>query len=295
MTLTLSAYFEQWIALRAAALRPRTVESYRATFRLHIAPALGRKWLRMLRPAQITQTLATICATGHTRTAELVYVLLRKLLADAALAGAVGANPMARVQRPQHRPRRAAWLSADQLSRYLLTIQSDPYRIAWLLAICCGLRRGEICGLRWQDVDFTGRQLHVTNQRQLIGGKLIDGAPKSDAGMRTVPVPDQLLAQLRGCRQLAGYVIVRPDGLPITPNGLYQAHRRALDRAGLAPVPLHALRHTMAATAVSAGVPVRVLQPILGHAHYSTTADTYGHIDPAAMRNAIDQLAAIML
>lgn len=284
------AWFSAWLSLRAGALAPRTVDCYRDLYRLYIGPAFGSCDLSEVSAARITTMLANICASGHTRTAVLVHAVLRRALADAQRCGHVSASPMADVPRPAHRPKPAAWLAPETIPAYVAAASRSPYRVAWLLALCCGLRRGEICGLRWEDIDFKARVIHVRNQRQrLASGQIVDRPPKSAAGIRDIPIPADVLPALRAARSIGGYVVISPrTARPITPNGLDQAHAHLLASAGLDHVRLHDIRHTMGAVAIREAIPIKVLQYLLGHAHYSTTADIYAHVDTDAARAAID-------
>lgn len=278
---TLFEYLSDWLALRSGALRPRTIESYSSLIRLHIAPMLGAVPVDQLTPLHIRPCLAAIVATGHTRTAELCYVML-----SAALAALPG-DPMKGVPRPahiQHTP--DAWTD-DQIAAYVSALADHRHGLALGLGLMLGLRRGEICGLRWQDVDYDLCEISIINQRmRLDSGQIIDALPKSRASVRTVPVPPVLMAWLRRCRGLAGYID------PITPSGLDAAHRALVRRLGLPPIPLHGLRHSMATACIRHGGDMRSLQLLLGHAKYSTTADRYTHPDRFMLRRAVDAACA---
>lgn len=288
--MTTEQWICQWIDLRSAKLKPRTIESYRDLLRLHIAPAIGRKGLKRVKPEQIQQLLADLCAAGHSRTAELCYVLLRASMRDAVRSRHMRYSPMDAVQRPDHRPAPGKAWTPDQCAAYLMAISGNRHRLAFLLALLCGLRRGEICGLRWADVDLRARVLHIRNQRiRLATGQIVDAPPKSDAGVRDVPIPVALLPLLRGLRRIGGYVD------DITPSGLDAAHRRALIGVGLPYIRLHDLRHTMATNAVRHGATMRALQAVLGHAHYQTTADMYTHPDLDMLRGVVDAASAGMV
>lgn len=274
---TLSQYLSDWLALRSGALRARTVESYASVLRLHIVPAIGDVPVDQLSQWAIRPVLAAIVARGHTRTAELTWVILSAALAD------VPGAPMAGVPRPAHIQRTPDAWSDAQISTYMAALPGHRHGLALALGLVCGLRRGEICGLRWCDVSWDTSELHITNQRQrLADGRLMDGPPKSRAGVRSVPVPPPLMARLRAARQLSGYID------PITPSGLDAAHRALVARLGLPPIPLHGLRHSMATSCVRHGGDIRSLQIVLGHARYATTADRYTHPDRSMLRHAVD-------
>lgn len=277
ITMLLSVWLSDWIALRAPELKPRTIESYKDLCRLHINPALGQWELHELTPEAITHMLAGISAEGHSRTCEMCYVLLRSALKDCE------PDPMRRVRRPAHlQVSPEAWSDAD-CATYLRALVGHRHQLPLSLALLLGLRRGEICGLRWQDVDFQRGLIHIVNQRQrLASGEIVDLTPKSRTSVRTLPIPGQLLPLLRRCRQLSGYLC------SISPSGLDAAHRAIVRRLGLPYIPLHGLRHSMATACIRHGGDMRSLQAVLGHASYATTANRYTHPDVDMLRSTID-------
>ena len=275
-------YLKDWLTLRSGGLKVRTVESYSSLIRLHIGPRLGQIPIEDLTGLEIRAALAAIVSSGHTRTAELCYVLLRCALAD--LPG----NPMRGVPRPAHIQQTPdAWSDAD-IAAYMAALRTHRHGLALSLGLVLGLRRGEICGLRWTDIDFDRGQVNVCNQRlRLDTGQIIDGTPKSRSSVRSLPLPPPLLEQLRHSRQLGGYVC------PLTPSGLDAAHRRLVHRLGLPYIPLHGLRHTMATSVIRHGGDMRCLQLLLGHANYATTANRYTHPDRAMLATALDAAAMV--
>lgn len=300
MAVTLSAWLDEYLTLRALELAPRTIESYRDQARLHIGPAIGAVPIDALQPSQIAVMLTAICDAGHARTAQICRDLLRSALRAAVEAGAIAQSPAAHVPKPRHRRADARWWSPDELRAFVATSQGTRWTVAWQLALCCGLRRGELAGLRWADLDLQHGVLHVRNQRQRVKGRgVIDGPPKSEAGIRDLSLAPQLVAMLRMAhrcqRPLSAYVMCAANGAGIDPHSLNVALARAIQAAGVRSINLHGLRHTMATLAVALGVPIKVLQGILGHAQYSTTADTYAHIiDPASIA-AMDTITAHVL
>lgn len=275
-------YLWSWLTLRSGGLKVRTRESYASLIRLHIAPLLGGVDLTQLNAAQIVAALASIVATGHTRTAELCFVLLKAALKDSPGA------PMRGVPRPAHiQTTPDAW-SDDQIRAYMAALHEHKHGLALQLGLVLGLRRGEICGLRWSDVDFDRGTVTVCNQRlRLDTGQIVDSTPKSRSSVRSLPVPAPLLSQLRRRRQLTGYVC------PLTPSGLDAAHRRLVRRLGLPYIPLHGLRHSMATAVIRHGGDMRCLQLLLGHASYSTTANRYTHPDRAMLQSSLDAAASV--
>lgn len=276
--MTLKQWLSDWITLRTD-LKPRTIESYTDLLTRYIVPALGAADVETLSPVEITHFLAEVVRTGRTRTAELLYVFLKAAFRD--FPGDV--NPLHRVRRPTHRQKSPEPWTDDQMAIYLAALEGHRQQLPLSLAIMLGLRRGEICGLRWEDVDFDRNVIRVCNQRQrLATGEIIDCTPKSESSIRTLPIPLALSAPLRRSRQLSGYVC------SITPSGLDQAHKRLCARLELPPIPLHGLRHTMATSCIRHGGDMRSLQSLLGHSSYATTANRYTHPDQEMLRKALD-------
>ena len=303
--MTLGKWVARWVDLRAASLAPRTIESYRDLLRLHIAPTIGARKLKAIKSRHISSLLTDLVAAGHARTAQLVFVLLRASLRAAVQSGKLKANPCDQVEPPRHRRADPRWWTPEELSAFAKSCQDRPYGLAWQLALCCGLRRGELAGLRWIDVDQAAGLIHIRNQRQRVGGRLIDAPPKSAAGRRDLPIPPGLVLLLQRQQLLqqasailtgvAPVYVCSPDGSPIAPEALNRALAADVAAAGVRPINLHGLRHSMATLAVSLGVSMRVLQQLLGHADYSTTAGTYAHVLHSSEISAIAQIARSVL
>lgn len=303
MAKTVRKWVARWIDLRAASLAPRTVECYRDQLRLHIAPTIGRRQLKSLKPKHVSAILADLIASGHSRTAQLCFVILRASLKQAMSEGVIKSNPCDSVDPPRHRRADPRWWTPDELRVFAESCQDRPFALAWQLALCCGLRRGELAGLRWSDVDQAAGVIRIRNQRQRIAGVgVIDAPPKSVSGCRNIPIPAGLYPMLE--RQLLlqeassiltgtqTVYVVSPDGLPIAPDRLNKELQLDVAAAGVRPINLHGLRHSMASLGVSLGVSMKVLQTILGHANYSTTANTYAHVLTADQAAAMDKITA---
>lgn len=289
--MTLEAYLREWVLLRSAGIRPRTVESYESLIRLHIGPAIGDRKLTKLKSRHIAAMLKSIVDDGHARTAQLCYDLLRAAFRSAVDDRRIERSPIEAVKRPKHRTKRGKAWSKAQTRAYVAAVRGHKHQLAWLLAVGMGLRRGEICGLRWSDVDLRARVIHVHNQRvRLADGRLIDQPPKSDAGTRDLPMPKPIYEAFRRAFQWGdGYVV------PITPSALDAAHRTLLRRLDLPYIRLHDLRHTMATNAVRNGAAIRILADVLGHSDPAVTARFYTHTDAEMMIETVDAAALAMV
>lgn len=281
-------WLQQWLQLRSGNLRPRTVEQYRRLIG-HAAPIGGKK-LHKLKAEHVQKLLSAIMAEGHGRTAEQLYVLLRTAMRQAVQLGRIDKDPMTGVMRPVHRAAPHSVWSPEEQRAVMRALRGDPYQLEILLGLLCGLRRGEICGLRWSDVDLRAGIIHIRQQRQRqADGLLHDVAPKSDAGRRDIPVPRALRAPLAARAAIGGYVS------RLTPDSLSRALRRVEARAGVTHIGLHGLRHTMATNAVRAGVSLRVVQQLIGHSSFALTARVYTHPDADMLRDAVDVAAQYVI
>ena len=171
-----------------------------------------------------------------------------------------------------------------------------------------GLRRGEACGLRWEDIDLDRAQLRVVRQVQRRGGTVVESEPKSTAGTRTVALDhttvtalrqhrhrqlqDRLAAGRRWCE--GGWVFTYPDGRPVAPDTLTRLFAKLVTQSGLPPIRLHDLRHGAATLALSAGTELKVVSAMLGHSSIQLTADTYTSVLPDTAHKAAEDTAALV-
>ncbi|MCY1145723.1 site-specific integrase [Actinoplanes sp. Pm04-4] len=208
-------------------------------------------------------------------------------------------------------PAVAVW-TADQLAGFLGSVNDDPLFALWWLAGLRGLRRGELCGLHWADIDLDRGTLTIERNRTTAGYEVIEGDPKTPAGWRAVALDKRSVQILRIHRRYrqdrraetlengkpwfdTGYVFTRRDGKPINPNYATTRFRLLVRRAGLPPVRLHDLRHGAAFLAHEAGADLKTLQDLLGHSSILVTADTYTSVLPQIQRCCADATAQLVL
>ena len=286
--MTLSECVERWINRREISLAPSTILGYRTLFRKYIQPVeVCTREVGDLDEDDMIELLRPLIQAGHSRQAQLLQVLVGAVLKDLVRRRAIGWNPMDCVDRVKHHAKFRAWLTEEQARALLRSSREagDVYYIAWVLMLCCGLRRGEMLGLRWEDVDFDRQELRIERQRLRVERRIIETTPKSAASVRVIPLEEPIITELRLQRRRGKYII------DSTPEQMSAALDAAVRRAGVPRVTPHGLRHTMAATAASEGVTIKTLQTILGHAHYSVTADVYAHCNDQARRSAAHVVA----
>jgi integrase len=207
--------------------------------------------------------------------------------------------------------RRRAW-TAEQARRFLEVASADRLGAIWRLALASGLRRGELCGLRWDDVD--GNRITVRRQVLVRPGRAWDEErvyvreTTKSGRTRTVAIDEQTASELRRWKarqakeRLAfgpayrdeGWIVTEADGALIQPDTLSSRWKRLERRADVTPIGLHGARHTHATLALAAGARLDVVSKQLGHASIAITADVYGHPDDDAQATAAAKLRAVL-
>jgi integrase len=310
--LTVATYLaEHWLpAMQARGLRPSTLERYESHVRCAITPAVGGLPLQALMPTHLNKLYGDLRTSGRApKTIRNVHGVLSKALADAERWGLVSRNVARLADVPAvTRPKLRVW-SPEQTRAFLNAVASDRLFAAWLLAATTGMRRGELLGLRWADVDLNAGVLRVAQARVRAGNQVIAGEPKTARGRRTIALDPATVAALRQHRKRqteerllagprhtdSGLVFTMPDGSPIHPNRFGLWFRRRTRTAGLPAIRLHDMRHSYATAGLAAGVPPKVMSERLGHATVAFTLDTYTSALPAMDKSAADVVAALIL
>jgi integrase len=311
--LTLGDYLtEQWLPGQRSQLRPSTFDSYRRNIELHVLPRIGGIPLQRLVPEDLERLYAVLASDGRhdgkpgglaPKSIRLVHLVLHKALSDARRKGTVARNVADLADPPKQRAHRRheinVW-TAEELHRFLGICAGHRFHPAWFVASHTGMRRGEVLGLRWSDVDLDRRRLSVSQAVILVAYELVVSDIKTDTGRRTIDLDERTVAVLRGwrTRQLEERLLVgseyedhdlvfaRPDGAPTNPDLFSQSFDRLVARADLPRIRLHDLRHTHATILLKAGVPVKVVSERLGHAGPAFTMSVYQHVIPGMQADA---------
>jgi integrase len=306
----LGPYLDDWLAETVRlSVRPKTFVSYRSIVRIHLIPALGHIRIDELRPLDVQAYLNAKAASGLApRTVAYHRNILRQALGHAERIELVGRN-LAKLARPPRIPRREVRpLSPDEARAFLGAISGDRLEALYLLAIGCGLRQGEILGLRWSDVDLDAGTVRVRAALQRVEGVFALVEPKSYTSRRLVPLPAIVLAGLVAHQerklaercplaldpQFADLLFTTTAGQPIDGISVTRRFQRILKRAGLPRQRFHDLRHACASLLLAQGVPARVVMETLGHSQISLTLNTYSHVIPALGREAAERMDEVL-
>jgi integrase len=318
-SLTVAVYLAQrWLPSKKLTLRTSTHDSYRRNIELHVTPAIGRVSLRRLRPDHLERFYADLADHGrmdgkgglNSKTIVEIHMILRRSLDDAVRRGLIVSNP-ARVahapkRRPLSSPTSRVWTAA-QLSEFVNGTRSHRYHAALWLAANTGMRRGEVLGLRWGDVDLDLGLLCVTRSLVSVGYELHETRGKSRSARRSInldPITTELLSEWRQRRcaedpefdpdDPEGHVFSRPDGSATHPQLLSDAFKKLVARSGLPSIRFHDLRNTHATLLLKAGVPVKVVSERLGHSTPGFTMATYQHVIPGMQHEAALTFARLL-
>ena len=268
---TLSDFLREWLLAVKSAVRPGTWTGYRMNLERHVMPRIGSTRLAKLSAAQLNSLYAELMDEGRcdgsgglsTRTIRYVHAILHRALRDAVRWGKLGRNPADLAEPPKHdRPELDVW-TRPQLRRFLDIASADRLYAAWLLLSTTGLRRGELLGLRWRDIDLEGARLAVRQSLGSVGGKLTFAAPKTPKSQRRISLDPATVDALRayGKHQAeeraawgSGYhdsdlVFCQEDGSPLRPDSVSRSFHALIKKAGLPEIRLHDVRHTYATIA----------------------------------------------
>jgi integrase len=319
---TVAELGHRWLSEHAQAnLKPGAAADYRSTFYGHVAPVLGAVRLDDCSPQMISALLGRKRAEGLSgETVAKIRRHIHAMFAFAQDACLVSANPAdaARARGRRHGTHRARGteLSPVQVKRFLDAC-SPRWRAFFTVALDTGLRRGELIGLRWGDVDLLQRIIYVRRSigpydrpREPAGEERL--STKTQAGERLVPILDGAQAALEELFKRAADTgedapvfatvapktgrdgAIRPPGRPLDPRMVTRVFRRYATRAALPPtIRLHDLRHTAITNAIGQGEDILLLSAFAGHAKTSTTVDVYGHLMPDRVRRAARRMRSV--
>ncbi|MFH1331544.1 MAG: site-specific integrase [Actinomycetota bacterium] len=306
---------DYWLPLMRSQVKPSTFDSYRRNLDLHVLPYLGQLPLHQITPLRLNRLYAELLKSGRrngpgglsAKTVRYLHTTIHGMLADAVEAEVIAANPASRAKAP--RPSRVApidlhFWTPEELRRFLHFTRGHPLAVAWRLAAMTGMRRGEVLGLRWADVDLDLGRLAVRHAIISVAYEILESTPKTHHA-RVIDLDTETGRQLRahhnrqeGERTAAAVVgdlvFGRPDGEPIHPDSFSQAFDRVVARSGLPRIRLHDLRHSHATIALRAGVPAKVISERLGHSTPAFTLHQYAHVIPGMQAEAAAQIATLV-
>jgi integrase len=304
-------YLNEWLELVKPTLKHKTYDAYEGFTRVHLIPRLGHIKLNKLTTEHINGAWARMLKEGHSPTLiEHCYLRLSKALHDAIERKLIVTNPMQFVSKPRVEPKEMNPLSLEDIARVLEVAKDTEYYSIIHTAIHTGMRRNELLGLRWKDINLDESVLHLNRSiYRAKGGVTEHQTTKTKSASRAIDLTPSSAIHLRKlwelqCGDALVYeykvtenspVFIRRTGEPLLPTTVTHGFKKIVKKLGLDNVRFHDLRHTHATVMLLQGVHPKVVQERLGHSKMSTTMDLYSHVMPSMQKDAVKKFELALL
>jgi len=311
--ITVKEFLTRWLANHVEpSVRESTYESYKWTVETFVTPYIGSIELKALSPLHLQDLLGRLRKRKPALSKTMlhyVYAVLRGALNRAVKWRLILNNPILAVDAPKTEKFRSSSYTPELLSSLLLAAKSTPLHLPIMLAATCGLRRGECCGLRWQDVALDRGLMFVRNSLNRVAGKLKSQPVKTQRSERSIRLPEAVITLLTALKpiqtaekleagplyQKLDYVWAYDNGTPHDPTFLSHAFLKLLRSEKLPLIRFHDLRHTHATMLLLEHVPVKTISERLGHSSTLITQDLYSHVLPEMQLEAANAMDRILL
>lgn len=293
---------------------PTTFSRYQGMIRRYITPVIGHIPVQRMTTLGVqswVNGLKISPASGKEMSAATIkhaYHVLKVAMDKAVLAGIIYRSPCTGIMLPKGQKKQAVIYDEKEIRQLLNAASGTEMELVIDMELCMGLRRGELLGLEWGDVDWDHNQIKIIRNRVVVNGKSVVKEPKTATSVRTLDVPLPLMKKLKKHKMqclsnklrmglaytATDYIIVHPDGKPIYPEYLSQMLTKLQDKAGLPKCRFHDLRHLCASIMLLQGVNVKVAQERLGHKDITTTMNIYSHVLPSSAKEAADKIGELV-
>jgi integrase len=301
---TVSDYLDYWMRdIQARRIRETTMALYEMNIRLYIKPTLGGRKLKELSVSNIRGALTVLDERNCSgRTKQIFLQIIRACLNCAMREELIFRNVASLVEKPKYTPKEITIWSVEQSALFLYTIKEHRLYIVFLLLLSYGMRLGEALGLRWSDIDFDNGIIHIRQQIGRINGKITARELKAQNSRRTLSLMKHVGAELmkhakkegitppkfnpRFELSTQGTIATSKTGTPLDQRNLLRTFHKLTKEPGLPRIRIHSMRHTACTIMKDAGVPLKDIQLMSGHANPSTTMNIYIHGTPETQRTA---------
>ncbi len=302
--ITVGQFLDRWLEHVKPLVSPRTHECYGELVTKNIKPLLGAVLLTKLRPMQISDAYAKALSSGHRRgkggLAPSTHVILKSSMRQAVRWQTLAHNPVDAVDPPKIERATVRTYDLAQTAGLIDVTRGTRMTITVILAVLCGLRRGEIAALRWRNVNLDAAQLAVTESAEQTTAGVRYKKPKSGKG-RTVALSARVVNELRSHRLKQAqellvvgvpltddaFIVAQADGSPLQPRSItHQWHLLLANNRQLPRIRFHDLRHAHATHMLSSGVHPKIASERLGHSKVGITMDLYSHVIPGMQEDA---------
>lgn len=309
-SITLNEWAAEWLSFKRSRVTEATLASYRQVINHYILPYLGTVKLSKLSALNIRRLLDVLRDAGLSPRIQIyAYTLVKAMLTQAVKDELILKNVAISIEKPKHtKVRQMVTLSKEEIKKFMAVIPSEVHRRLFALAFATGLRRSELLGLRWSDVNFTKGTISVQQTVLRIGNDIvISSTTKNKSSKRTLSIPASVISQLKIQRLETqkwrlksnewndnDLCFPKLDGSPMYPTYLSQLCKKYATLSGFKDFTFHDIRHTHATLLIEAGVNFKVIQVRLGHSSFKETMDTYSHVTPIMEADVIEKLESIL-
>ena len=304
----LEVWFNDYAMLK---VRPSSHQTYRGYLDHHIKPYIGNIPLTKLSSLDLQRLYKKLLSDGRVdrieskkqpkglsaKTVRNIHQIISSALKLAVEQKLIARNPAEGCALPKVERKEMQTLPVEQLTSFLREAKDSGVFALYYIDLTTGLRRGELLGLKWSDIDLEKGDLRVQRQIGRIDGKIIEMPLKTKNAYRTLPLSADAIDVLMQQRRKTGnseWVFPSPTGGPMSPDSVLHMLHRVLKRAGLPKVRFHDLRHTFATLALQNGVDIKTVSGMLGHFSAGFTLDTYAHVTTSAKREAAKTMGSLL-
>ena len=304
----LEVWYENYAKIK---MRPSSYLNYRGYIENHIKPQLGKIPLNDLTTLHLQQFYKKLLAEGRVerieaqkqpkglsaKTVRNIHQIISSALKLAVEQRLIARNPAEGCALPKAERKEMQTLPVEQLTSFLREAKDSGVYELYYLDLATGLRRGELLGLKWTDIDLDRGVLKIQRAISRQNGKVVEAPLKTKNAYRTLPLSADAIDVLKAQKNKVGsseWVFPSPTGGPMSPDSVLHMLQRVLKRAGLPRIRFHDLRHTFATLALQNGVDIKTVSGMLGHFSAGFTLDTYAHVTTSAKREAAKTMGNIL-
>ncbi|WP_037351054.1 tyrosine-type recombinase/integrase [Anaeroarcus burkinensis] len=314
--MTVQEWLETWLNEYAKPkVRQTTWESYESVIRRHVVPHIGMMRIQSLKPEHLQRLFNEKIRNGRVdgkgglsaTTVRYINAAINQAFKQAVKNQIISRNIAELVEKPKVKKHEISPLTKEQINKFLECAKGHKFYEAFLIECFTGLRRGELLGLRWKDIDFEKYQLTVNQSVNVTRTGLKIAEPKTKTSKRTIPLTEQVMVILKiyrkrqieerlrlGIPNTYDLIFCNEKGQPFDPTNFVRQFESVLKMAELPRVRFHDMRHTHATLLLAQGENIKVVQERLGHTTVRMTLDTYSHVLPGMQKNATERISKIL-
>ena len=308
---TVGIWMDEWFEnVAKIKVRASSHQTYRGYIDNHIKPNIGNIPIEKLTTMDLQKFYRKLLTTGRVerieskdqpkglsaKTVRNINQVISSAMDLAIAQKIIPSNPTNACELPKVEHQEMQTIPVEQLQAFLQEAKATGVYEMYYIELATGLRRGELLGLKWQDIDWKNGVIKVRRQVARVDGQIKEAPLKTKNSYRTVTISQQAIEILKGQKKKTNdaYVFPSPNGGPISPDSVNNMLKRVLERAGIPKVRFHDLRHTFATIALQNGVDIKTVSGMLGHFSAGFTLDTYAHVTTSAQKEAAQTMGNIL-